>query len=261
MSQDAEDYVDVELGSENAYDHNLLIPPSARRLGGQDADVKFKKIKIRIGRRPTAKNLRRVYELTGRAVPQDIEVFRSYDLWLLTNSFSVLKEGGFDQVQQVGFSVFLREEPKCSVQGILPTSEFIKRLGMDAVVDAHLALSGQLQVPELPAALSTVSESISTGGDIKVSTDVSLVGRISFSVMTPTIQAIGVGDNQSTWLFQRLSGSRPLLGDQVVTQVIVTPKRLSQLVFDAEVFANVSTFGWICTRLAGQRIELSAIMS
>jgi hypothetical protein len=54
---------------------------------------------------------------------------------------------------------------------------------------------------------------------LSLSNRASVLGSLSFSVMTPTIQAVGKGSSSCQWHFEKYD--RPLLGDQTMTQTVL----------------------------------------
>lgn len=257
---DPDELLDVELTLDDAFDPRTFVAPSQRKLGGTGADVESKRIRFRVGRRPVARNLRRLYEIGDRKMPTGLEVFDAYDLWLLENHFSVLKEGGFEYVQQVGMQVRLAETPRCTVLSVLPKTEFVKHVGVDLRAEADVAVDGRLSVPDVAVEFLSTFEELSAGGRLSLSSSASVVGRISFALMSTAIQAIGVGDNESTWCFERLLSGAPLIGDQMVMQVLLTPRRLRKLSLSATVFANVKTFGFVSNKLTSKELPLEAAL-
>lgn len=259
-SDSVDDYQMVELGIEDAHDKDLLRPPSKRHLGGEEPDVTFDKIFLRIHRKPVARNLRDLYELGNRKVPDEYEVFRAYDLWMLENTFSIFKQGGFQSIQQVEFKVVL-VKPSCTVLTVLPKSEFVTHLDVGIRSLAELMLDGRCRIPEPASVLVESHTGFGVGGNMQASSSVSVVGQVSLSLISPTITAAGMGDDESRWIFERRFGGPPIFGEQTVLQVLLTPRKARRVMLEASVSAVASTWGFAPTRLQGSPVDLEVRLS
>lgn len=248
---------EIQLDSQSALDQDLLVPPSKRTFGAEP-DVEAGRIRLRIGERPVARNLRVLYELSKREVPADLEVFISYDIWLLTHSISVVKEGGFKQIRQLGYQMKFPDRPRVTVLEVLPQTRFVTNVGGFFKGEADIQLNGQAAVPDSITHLLDYVEDLSLGGKVTLSNQINLVGRVSFAVMTPVIQAVGAGDSSSEWVF--IKDEQPLLGDQLMTQMILTPLRLNKLKFKARLYATISSFNLIPARFQSDWIDLECIL-
>ena len=127
MSQAESEFIDVELGPQRAVAPNLLTRPPERKYGGPEADIQFKGVRLRVGRRPIVFNLKKLYEKSGRELPGDLEVFGSYDMWVFTHSVGVVQEGGWQYIQQLGFHVKFGERPIVTNLELLPQDVTARR--------------------------------------------------------------------------------------------------------------------------------------
>lgn len=244
---------DVILGRQNAVDPDLLVPPSKRDFG-TEPDIRDKHVRLRIGNRPLARNLRVLYKLSNRKLPEDLEVFMSYDIWLLTHAVSVIQEDGFKKIQQVGYQMCFPDDPKVTVIEMLPQTRFIRKIGTSLESETDIKISGQASVPDSLTQLLDHVDGLSFGGKLTVCNHANIAIRLSFAVMSPVVLAVGVGDSNSEWVFTRQQ--QPLLGDQLMIQLVLTPKYLEKLNFRARVYATISTFNFLPVRLKSNWIEL-----
>jgi|SRR5271166_3003170 len=238
--------ISISLDPRNAYDALLLTPPSQRKLGGERAHAEHGAIEIRIAQRPRAINLRTLYELQGRKLPTDLEIYRAYDIWLVLNAFSVFDRGGMEAVSHVGFQMVYEDSPKVTILGILPRAEFVEVARMEMAVD--LGVQGELREAATEAVLAEAMQALPFGASFRCGASASFAGRLQFTVVTPRIQAIGAGDNLSEWLFER-PGGKPLLGDQDLAQVVLVPTLEEELRYTAQVYANIRSFGIFSTKV------------
>ena len=245
---------DITLTRQNATDPYLLVPPSQRHLGGDEPDIETDRLRLRIGDRPIARNLRRLYELGNRQMPDNLEVFTSYDLWLLTHAVSVIKEGGYKRVRHLGYRMSFHEKPRVTVVEVLPQTRFVTKIGGFLRAETDIQLNGEAKVPDNLIALLEEVESFSLGGQIRFSAEANVVGRVSFSVMTPVIEAVGIGSSSSEWVFRK--DSQPLLGDQLMIQIVLTPRRLRKIKLRAQLHVTITTFNFLPVRLESDWLEL-----
>jgi hypothetical protein len=248
---------EIELNQRSALDPDLLVAPSKRTFG-TDPDIEVGRLRLRVGERPVARNLRALYELRKRGLPEDLEVFISYDIWLLTHSVSVVKEGGFKKIRQIGYQMRFPDKPKVTVLEVLPQTDFVTRFGGFFKSEADIQINGHASVPESLTHLLDMVEYLSFDGQFTISKQLNVVGRVSFSVITPIIQAVGVGDNGSEWVFKK--HDRPLLGDQLMMQIVLTPRRVRRLNFKARVYATVSSFNLVPARFQSDWLDLQCML-
>jgi hypothetical protein len=254
--------LDIVLTAEDAVDPDLLVPPSERHLG-PNPQIEEGNIEIRIGQRPFVRSLRALYESSERAVPPGMEIFTSYKLWLLTHAVSVVKEPGRKDIRQLGYEVSFPEEPRVTVVEVFPQSRFIKKFGSELesrfVFEAGIQINGQVAPPEIITELMKQVHPLSFGGKAEAKAEITtkgdFVGRFSFAVLTPVIEAIGVGDNYSQWLFTK--DTKPLVGDHIMMQLILVPKNLRELRFRARASATTTTFNLLPSKRKSRWMDLS----
>jgi len=245
--------LEINLNYKNAIDPYLHIPPNERELGGEP-HIETKNIRLRIGERPVAYNLKTLYELNNRKLPKDIQIFESYKIWVINHNIGVIKEGGYKSINKLGYRVQFPDKPKVTVIDILPQSRFIKKLEMSFKNETDIQINGQVSIPDPLVILMNILEDIQLDAKINIANHLNIVGRFSFSVISPTIQAVGVGDRTSEWLFTK--EDNPLVGNQNLTQIILTPRHTERLKFKSKIYTTVSTFNLIPSRLESEWIDL-----
>lgn len=254
--------LDLTLSMEDVLDPDLLVPPSERHLGAEPV-LERDNIEVRIGRRPFVRSLRALYESSGREIPPGMEIFKAYKLWLLTHSVSVVREPGRRDIRRLGYEVAFPDEPRVTVVELFPQSRFVKKLGAELesrfVFEAGVELNGRVAPPEAVTELLNQVHPLSFGGKAGAKAEIvtkgDLVGRLSFTVMTPIIEAVGVGDDYSQWVFTR--DTKPLVGDHIMMQVILVSNALRELQFRARVSATTTTFSFLPSKRRSRWIDLS----
>ena len=101
----------IELSFKDSISKDFEIPPHERHLGGETGagSIISDKISIKVGNMPIAYNLKKLYELGGKTVPPEIQIFTSYDIWIINYNIGVIKSRGIANVKQIGFKVKYKE--------------------------------------------------------------------------------------------------------------------------------------------------------
>jgi hypothetical protein len=216
---------------------NLLVSPYDVDYGNELTDnIVVKSLEVRLGDRPLCRNLRRLYELTHRELPADIAVFDEYDVWSITHTISAIhRRDSYPKVIGLGYEVDFQDAEKILTIEILPRSKFITLSEVKSEVKFDLGLEGHAQPPEVVREFLDEFEYLGGDASVKLSSDLKVIGRVSFSVMSPVIQAVGLGSSHCEWLFE--VEDKPLLGDQIMLQTILVPRGTSVLNFKARGYA------------------------
>jgi hypothetical protein len=249
---------------------NLPAPPlSGEGLGGTP-DASSKRVRVRIGRRPFAIDLRELYSLNGRTLPGTdereqsaigdyLKLFPSHKIYLATHVFSVTEigSGWLENVRTVGYEMEFTNPSDVTVLDVLPRTEFVKWFEVEnrtrGEVNASIDAGGQASIPALHL-LGGAIEKLGYGASITLGTETKAVGNLSFAVVTPVIQTSGIGDNTSEWTFSRKK--LPLTGDFVLTQTVLVSKHQPQLHFRARVFADLAVWNKFSAKLKSEWVPI-----
>jgi hypothetical protein len=249
----------ISLTANNAVDRDMNEPPSAKKMGGEP-DISKGEISLRIGYRPQARNLRLLYEKAGKQMPPDFEVYSAYDLWLLTHTVGIVDNEFVRKVRQFGYKVWFPDDmnngKRITVVKALPETRFIQNVGGRLETVADLELSGSAEAPTQLTELLEQVEGLSANAKISLSTKANFVGRISFGLLTTAVNAVGEGDSYTEWVFHRVE--RPLIGTQVMMQVLRTPRRMRGLEFISQVYATIGVWSSQANKLASNLVRLEA---
>jgi hypothetical protein len=230
---------EITLSFEDAVDPLLAVPPSQRSFGREPV-VEKGRVRLRIGERPIVRNLKVLYRKSGKTLPPDLEVFAAYDIWLIVFVVGTVREAGFREVDRFGLTATFPEKPRVTVLNVLPQTRFVQRAGGLLKAEVGLALNGSAQVPEGVTQMLAQTDFLSADASMKLSADANLVGTLSFSVLTPVIQATGIGGRRAEWVFEK--AEQPLVGDQQMIVTLLAPKNLDELDVAARLSATVSVF-------------------
>lgn len=257
------DVTEIVLTSEDALNPDLDEPLSQTPLGGE-TQIEEKNITVRIGQRPIVRSLRELYEKANKELPPDLQVFNSFRLWMITHVVSVVRERGLRGISHVSYEVQFPPEPRVTTVQVLPQTRFIKKIEggikTDWVVDVGLGVTGQIAPPAAITELLEQADFISVNGEVKAKIDISnkihLVGNLSFAVVTPLIAAVGVGGDYCRWDFSK--DKVPLIGDHLMVQILLVPKHVYELEFEARVAATISVFDLLPDTRRSAWINLTA---
>lgn len=233
------EYEDVVLDANCALDPELLVPPKKRKFG-EKPDIQSGQIRIRIHRRPEARNLRALYESSGKKLPPGLDVFLAYDIWVISTSISVFPDSNARHVRELGYEIEFpdkRDGPRITVLELFPETKFITRVetGFEALADFQIGAEATL--PEGNELTGNV-ENFGLNAKLSVSTKMKAACRIGLSIRTRSVVAVGKGDCRSEWLLKKEDD--PLEGDFSFILVLLTPRVPRALKFRARAYATVA---------------------
>ncbi len=237
---------------------DLFYSPYDQKFGEvvqQGNQIVVNDMHVRLGDRPIARNLRTLYEQGHKDFPEDLVLFDKYDVWLITHSIGVIRKEGQAKVKTLGYEALYDEAPKVYTTELLPQAKFIRKAGAIFENRVDYTVEGLAQVPDIakvvlaqvPDMAKVVLEAMNVlGGDARfsLSSSLKMIGRISFSVMTPVVQTIGVGASLCQWQFE--ADEKPLLGDQLMLQTVLVPRYTEKINLKVRGYALIKT-GWTRT--------------
>lgn len=233
---------DITLTLQDAVNPILALPPADRTFGAGPR-LEHGRVRLRFGERPIVRDLRSVYRKSGKTLPPDYQVFSAYDIWTILFAVGIVRESGMREVDRFGVSVEFADTPRVTVLNVLPQTRFVKRAGATLKAEATIALNGSAQIPEaINDALAHI-DGLSADASLRVATEATLFGTLSFSVLTSIVQAIGTGGRRAEWVFEKCE--QPLVGDQHLALTLLTPRSVDQLEITARLFASISVFNFL----------------
>jgi hypothetical protein len=248
-----ETFADFTLEAPDAVDQAIFGGPGAV-YGGTEADIELKKIRLRIGRRPTVRNMRKLYELLALPYPSDFALFSSYDVWMFSFKVHLLRDGGFQTVRQFGCQVKYPEDEMISIVAQLPESAFIRNLGGSISVSADLGATGEATVPQTGWSAGDFKTKISA--DLRAAASAKAELNLSFSVMTTSVIATGTADFVGEWSIRRTDA--PLLGEQIFVHTLLIPKEQKALNLQLRAYVAVDTLFMVPARLNSEWVNINA---
>jgi hypothetical protein len=229
--------------TEGPFGNLLLLPTQKQTTYGrkrppqhEEATISVGDLEVHIGTKPLCRDLRDLYDKAHQEFPADLQVFRRYDVWIVTHVVGALCRAGAADVRAFGYQVEFKEQQIYTVD-LLPKSRFKKDEIGSVGVEVDLGLEGHAEVPEPVRSFLQVSESLGGDARLKFSTEAKFVGRLSFSVITPVVQVVGIGHSRCQWQFDR--HEQPLLGDQLMFQTLLVPRNTPALTMRARGYALI----------------------
>lgn len=216
---------------------NVALSPYEVDYGteAQAQDISYRGISVRLGDRPIAKNLRRLYELAHNELPPDLAVYDAYEIWLICHAIGAADRQGNAQIAGLGYEADFANEKEVLTIDLLPQTRFNTLVEGSWTSSVDLGAEGNMQVAQTTRQLLEEFASIGADARLQLSSELKCVGRLSFSILSPQIQAVGKGGSRCEWLYER--DDRPLLGDQIMLQTILVPPGTPEVRFKARGYA------------------------
>jgi len=189
-----------------------------------------------------------LYKRNGRVLPKNNEIFDEFDIWVVAHAIGVVDRGGWSSVvggsvEAVGYQASFEEALAYTVE-LLPEPKFVTNIGGELKVLAEIGLEGRARVPDtMREILNAPGEALGGDARMELLTDAKVVGRISFAVWTPKIQAVGLCHSRCEWVFNRTD--EPLLNNQLMYQTILVPAGTKTLTMEIRGYALIRTIGWL----------------
>lgn len=216
---------------------DVLNSPYEEDYGSEESEITYRNLSIRVGDRPFCRNLRKLYKLSHRELPPDLAVFDKYDIWLVCHAIGALRKQNDAVVVGLGYEADFSASPQLLTVDLLPQTKFNTVLDGALSNSLELRAEGNAQIPQAAQSLLEQCEFLGLDAKLQLSGEAKCVGRITFKVMTPLIQAVGKGSARCQWLFEQ--DAEPLLGDQVMLQTVLVPRNTSDISFKCRGYALI----------------------
>jgi hypothetical protein len=234
--------MEIILTKDQAIFKELEVAPSDFHLGAKP-DIDNSRISLRIAEKPFALNYYKLAKLNGSNLPAEIrELHRRLDLWVITHSVGISDGSKTATVGEFGYRVQFEENYNVQVLNLLPETRFIKKsvsgsLGFDVDVDAK----GSAKIPDGELQLPSTGINLGYGGNGSIAVNAGLSIRLSYPTLSASISVVGKYSSYSEWAVAR--EDKPLVGDQLFTQVVGVEKGLRTIGFLTQVHVTVVRFG------------------
>jgi hypothetical protein len=203
------------------------------------AKAQLKDLTLQVGDQPIVRSIRRLCQKRGVPLPPEIDALPG-ETYIITHVVGVLAQTGANTVGTLGYTAEF--DGKGSTIELLPNTRFKEYISgsLSAGLDfsAGLSAEGYAELPKEVGQLAGLPPvDLGGGAKLELSTAAKVVGKVSFSLKTPKVQAIGTGGSAAAWQFDK--DENPLVGDQVMLQTVVVPRGQKRLAFTLQAYMVV----------------------
>ena len=228
-------------------------------------EVQVKRMVGRIANRPVVFRLREVFSTLGVETLAEVDLYERFDLWLVRNHVSVVRERGMAEVTSIEFECEFNPKGRtlCVVE-MLPAPAFIHWGTVDGEVRCGGAVSfgGMFGKADEPAdgASAPHAGALERGGlSFRTSVRVGVGAQFSCTVATPYVHAVGIGSNRAQWRFDK--HRHPLFGRDIpMWMVVALPKAQKALDYRARLSVTART-AFFPTRQQSEWQELKCMLA
>jgi hypothetical protein len=196
---------------------------------------------LQIGDRPFVRDVRKLYALYGRALPPEFDALPG-DVYLVTHAVGMLSPKSAKDVQLLGYRATFAEQG--ATVDLLPNTVFKEFITVNLGFEAGLTAEGHAKLPDQLGALEATLVNLGVGASLQLGAkaNASVLGKVSLSLKTPKIQAVGHASSSAAWQFHK-KDDQILVGDQVLVQTLLVPHGQEAVTYTMQAFAAVSR-GW-----------------
>jgi hypothetical protein len=151
-------------------------------------DDRKKDYRLSVGDRPVPRSMKKLYELYNKPLPPDIASLNG-DVYLIVHAVGLLAEKKAGATSILGYQASFAD--RGSTIELYPSTQFKELLSVELGFSAGVKANGHAEAPNLVANLGKEILDLGVGGKMEISTDAKVLGKLSLSVKTPTIQSVG----------------------------------------------------------------------
>lgn len=181
-------------------------------------------IKLKLGNKPLVYSLEELSRRGGKSAPCIAASGR--DHYLVVHAISAVRTQGSARVDELQYSASALAPAGLQTIGLVPATRFNELLSAGVELGGALDLFGEVSL-DPPSALigQLLSETvnIAPGIQLQLSASSRFIGRFSYSLQVPVVQASGMGSGSCSWVLRPNENKMPLLGDQLLLQTIAVP--------------------------------------
>ena len=158
------------------------------------------------------------------------------DTYLITHAIGLTARSGANKVEMVGYAASF-SDPGSTIE-LFPNTQFKEFFAASTKFQAGISADGYAKLPEQIGALAKEVINLGAGAELQLGADAHIVGKLTLSLKTPKVQAVGNASSRVSWQFHK--DDNPLVGDQVLVQTIVVPNGQDEITFKMQAFAIIS---------------------
>ncbi len=203
------------------------LPPTTENNNNPASEVLG--IKLRLGNQPLVYDLNKLQRQTDKTTSHTSEA--GTRIFMVVHAISALRTQGKAKVEELHYSALCSNPSDLRTIDLIPQTKFNQVFKGSLNISGALGLSGQasLGVPSIIA--ETLLNEFVGIGDLKLQlcTASEFIGKFNLNVYAPVIQSAGIGSNKCDWIINLNEEKTPLLGDQLLIQVIDVPSSCKAL--------------------------------
>lgn len=191
----------------------------------KDSTSELLGITLRLGNRPLVYSLEELRRRSGK--PSVSEQASALEYYLVVHAISAIRTQGTARVDELQYFASAIEPSELQTVDLVPKTRFRELVNTGVDLAASLGLFGEVSMdvpPGLTDHLLSETISIGPGMHLQLSAAARFIGRFSYSLQVPVVQASGTGSGACSWILRPNEEQVPLLGDQLLVQSIAVPK-------------------------------------
>ncbi len=205
-------------------------------------------VRVRIGNRPIVTNLRKLLESIHSTLPPSINVlFKDKEVYTIVHAIGVTRLKGKGKVKELHYDAEMIGDKEAwnsfQTVDLIPHTRFKETIRSNINFSGGLSISGNAIV-DLPEDISNqlLQEYVSVGGalNLQLSNSNSFIGKFTYSLKYPVVISTGIASNGCHWVLKPDEEGTPLLGDQLLVQVISVPKGTDQITYNIKAIVIVA---------------------
>ena len=189
---------------------------------------------LQLGNRPYVRSVRKLYELLKKELPPEIAALKG-ETYLVTHAVGLIAKTGPNKIDTVGYTASF--EGHGSTIDLFPNTRFKEYFSVRTTFEAGVSADGYAKLPDQVGALAKEIINLGAGAELQLSTETQMVGKLSLTIKSPKVQAVGRASSTVSWQFDK--DDKPLVGDQVLVQTIVVPKGQETIDLKMQAFAMI----------------------
>lgn len=195
-------------------------------------------LRVRIGNRPIVTNLKKVLESVHTTLPPSIAFqFQDRELYSIVHAFGVTRKSGKGNVIELQYEAEMVEignKQLAQTVELIPHTRFKEVFKADTNISIGLSTNG-IASAKIPERLNShlLQDYICIGGDLdlQLSNSNSFIGKLSYSLNYPVVISTGIASNGCHWVLKPDEKNTPLLGDQLLVQIVSVPKHTEHIIY------------------------------
>lgn len=195
-------------------------PPSSTEVLG---------ITLRLGNQPLVYDLSKLQRQSNKGTLYTPE--SGIRTFIIVHVISAIRTQGKAKVDELQYSAICSDPSDLQTIDLIPQTRFNQVFKGSLNIAGALNFSGQASL-EVPSIVSEtlLNEFVGIGDlNLQLCTAAEFIGKFTLSHYTPVIQSGGIGSNRCDWVINPNEEKTPLLGDQLLLQVVTVPSSCTLL--------------------------------